>query len=159
MTSTKELVKTGGSRMLSPFEDIERLFENVWMRPSSLFGTLWPESRITDMKDLSPSVDIYEEGKELVIKADMPGVTKDDLTVKVNDNTLIISGEKKKEEKIERDDYYRYERSHGSFYRSFELPEGTDTEKVKAHFEDGVLEVRLAKTGEITEKAKTIPIE
>lgn len=159
MTSTKELVKTSGPMLLSPFDEIERLFENVWTRPYSLFGTSWPEAQLCDMRDLSPSVDIYEEGKELVIKADMPGVTKDDLKLEVTDNTLTISGEKKKEDKIERENYFRYERSHGSFYRSFELPEGTDTDKVKAHFDNGVLEVRIPETGKAIDKARTISIE
>ena len=67
--------------------------------------------------------------------------------------------EKKKEEKVERENYYRYERSHGSFCRRFHLPDGIDTEKVKAHFKDGVLEVRLPKTEEAKQKTKKIAIK
>jgi HSP20 family protein len=160
MTSTKELVKTERKeRMLSPFDEFERWFEDMWTRPSSLFGSLWPETRLTEMKELSPSVDIYEEGSELVLKADMPGVPKEEVKVEVSDNMLTISGEKKKEEKIEKENFFRYERSHGSFCRSFELPEGTDTEKMKAHFENGVLEVRIPKAEEMKTKKKTISIE
>jgi HSP20 family protein len=71
---------------------------------------------------------------------------------------LTITGEKKKEEKVEREDYYRYERSHGSFCRRFEIPHGIDVGKIKAHFEDGLLEVRLPKTEEAKIKSKKISL-
>ncbi len=160
MTGTKELVKTEKSRMLTPFDDLERWFESMWSRPSSLFGpSLWPASRLMEMKELSPSVDIYEEGNELVMKADLPGVKRDEITIDLTGNTLTISGEKKQEEKVEKENYYRYERCHGSFHRSFELPEDIDTEKVSAHFEDGVLEIRIPKTEEAIGKSKKIPVD
>jgi HSP20 family protein len=108
---------------------------------------------------ISPSVDIYDEGDELVFKADMPGVNKEDLKVDVAGDYLTISGEKKKEEKIERNNYYRFERSHGSFSRRFELPAGVDTDKIKAHFEGGVLEVRIPKTEEAAKKSKKISVD
>lgn len=158
MKGTKELVKTGGAAGLSPFDELEMWFEDVWARPTSLFGALWPEAGLTEIRGISPSVDIYEEGHEMVVKADIPGVSKDDIKVEVVGTTLTISGEKRKEEKIERDKYYRYERSHGSFCRAFELPEGTDTDKMKAHFEAGVLEVRIPMPEATNDKAKNIPI-
>lgn len=160
MKGTKELVKTESPRLLTPFEEVERWFENAWLRPSSLFGsTLWPAGRLAEMKDLSPSCDMYEEGNELVVKADLPGVKKEDIKVDLSGNMITISGEKKEEEKTEREGYYRFERSHGSFYRRFDLPEGFDTDKVKAHYEDGVLEVRVPKTEEAVKKTKKIPID
>ena len=162
---TKELVKTEKSRLMtpekrlfSPLEEMEKWLEDVWTRPFSLFRAPFLGG-LTEMREISPSVDIYEEGNELVFKADVPGVKKEDLTVNIHDNFLIISGEKKREEKIERDNYYRYERSHGSFHRRFELPEGLDTEKVKAHFENGVLEVKIPKSEEAERKIKKISIE
>ncbi|MFO0752414.1 MAG: Hsp20/alpha crystallin family protein [Thermodesulfovibrionales bacterium] len=159
MTGTKELVKADKSRMLTSFDELEKWFETMWSRPSSLFGSsLWPASRLMDMKELSPSVDIYEEGNELVMKADLPGVKRDEITIDLSGSTLTISGEKKQEEKLEKENYYRYERCHGSFHRSFELPEGIDRDKVSARFEDGVLEVRIPKTEEEVSKSKKIPI-
>lgn len=158
MTSTRELVRT--ERYLTPFEEIEQWFEDAWLRPSSLFGaSLWPAARLMELNELSPSVDIYEEGNELILKADLPGLGKDEVTVDVSNNTLNITGEKKREEKVDKENYYRYERAHGCFNRSFELPEGLDTEKVKAHFKDGVLEIRIPKTDAAIEKTHKIPIE
>jgi HSP20 family protein len=160
MKGTKELVKTDQSRMLSPIDEMERWFEHVWSRPFSLFrAPLWADTRVAELEEISPSFDIYEEGNELVFKADIPGVKKEDLKVDVTGNYLTITGDKKKEEKIERKNYYRFERSHGLFSRRFELPVGTDTNKVKAHYEDGVLEVRLPKTEEALKNSKKISIE
>ena len=86
------------------------------------------------------------------------GVKKDELDVNVTENMLTISGKKEKEEKVERENYYRYERSHGSFLRKFELPRGIDLEKIDAHFEDGVLQVKFPKTEEVKKHTKKIEI-
>ena len=88
----------------------------------------------------------------------MPGMEKKDINISVSEGYLTISGDRKKEEKVEKGDYYRYERSHGSFFRRFELPYGIDAEKVKAHLEHGVLEVRLPKTEEMKGKSKKVAI-
>lgn len=158
--TSKELVKTEGTRAVSPFETMEKWFEELWRRPFSLFGpSLWPEMRLAEREMISPSVDIYEEGNDIVLKADIPGIKKDDLSISLTDNILTISGEKRKEEKVERDTYYRYERSYGSFSRRFELPEGIDSDKVRAHYGDGVLEVRIAKTEEAKKHSKKITVD
>lgn len=160
MKGTKELIKTEKSKMLSPIDEMEKWFEQLWMRPFSLFSSpLWSGTRLSELEELSPSVDIYEEGKELVMKADLPGASKDDVQVNITDNYLTITGEKKKEEKVEREHFYRYERSRGTFCRRFELPEELDTDKVKAHFENGVLEIRIPKSEEAVKKSKKITIE
>ncbi|HET6515596.1 MAG TPA: Hsp20/alpha crystallin family protein [Thermodesulfovibrionales bacterium] len=163
MKGTKELIKTEKPLALSPFEELERMerwFEDLWSRPFSLFrAPAWPGSRTAELEQISPSVDIYDEGNELVVKADVPGVKKEDLDLNVHENYLTILGHKRKEEKVEREDYYRFERSYGSFTRRFELPEGMDTEKIKAHFENGVLEVRIPRSEETAKKSKKITIE
>ncbi len=115
--------------------------------------------KVAETYEISPSIDIYEEGNELIIKGDLPGIRKQDIKVDLTENVLTISGEKKKEEKVEREDYYRYERSFGSFCRRFEMPGDIDTDNVKAHFEDGVLEVRIPKTREREKKHKKIAID
>jgi len=160
MKGSKDLVKAEPSGVLSPLDEMERWFESMWSRPFSLFrAPLWTDARLGEREVISPSVDIYDEGDELVFKADMPGVNKEDLKVDVAGDYLTISGEKKKEEKIERNNYYRFERSHGSFSRRFELPAGVDTDKIKAHFEGGVLEVRIPKTEEAAKKSKKISVD
>ena len=145
---------------LTPFEEIGRWFDEAWSRPLTvLTDTRWPMFSMKEFATASPSVDIYEEGKELVMKADMPGMKKEDLDIRILDNVLTISGERKYEVKEEKGDFYRCERTHGTFTRSFELPHDVDTENIKAHLENGVLEIRLAKTEEATENTKKITVD
>jgi len=154
-----ELVKTERPGYLSPFDEMDRWFERSFRSPFSFFGpSVLPNLRITDIDELSPSIDVFEEGSDLVMKADIPGVSKDDIDIHVENDVLTISGEKKKEEKIEKDNYYRYERSHGSFCRRFALPEGTDTEKIKANYKDGVLNIRIPKSETVEKKTKKISV-
>lgn len=146
------------SRWLSPFERMEELFEDFFRRP---FGRpLFPIApRLFEEMKPSPSVDIYEEGDDIVVKSELPGMTKDDIEVNITENTITISGEKKSEEKVEKKNYYRLERSYGSFCRSFELPAEIKPDKAKASFKDGVLEVRLPKSEEAKKKVRKIAIE
>ena len=158
MKGTKELVKSE-RRLLSPFEEMERWFGNVWARPYPLFRSpLW-SGRSTKTEELLPSVDVYEEGNELVVKTDLPGVRKEDLQIDITHNLMTISGRKEREEKVESEHYYRFERAHGSFSREFELPDGMDTEKARAHYENGVLEVRIPKSEEAAGKSRKITID
>ncbi|HWR59182.1 MAG TPA: Hsp20/alpha crystallin family protein [Thermodesulfovibrionales bacterium] len=155
---TTALAKTERPRYLSPLEDMERWFADFWRKPFSLLTpTLWPE-KAGEFETIVPSVDIYEEGNEIVLKADMPGMEKKDVDISISDGFLTISGERKKEEKVEKGNYYSYERSHGSFFRRFELPRDIDADKVKAHLDSGVLEVRLPKSEEAKERSKKISI-
>lgn len=157
---TKELVKAEPTKALSPFEDMERMFEEFFRRPFSLIGPSWlPRFGLLEREEISPTVDIFEEGGDVVVKAELPGMKKEDIDVNITDDTITVSGEKKKEEKVERKDYYRMERSHGSFTRSFRMPTEVQTDKAKANFKDGVLEVRIPKTEEAKKKEKKIPIE
>jgi HSP20 family protein len=95
-----------------------------------------------------PATDLVEEGDHLVLRADLPGLTEDDVEIEVNDRVLTISGERKAEEKKEGEGYYRVERAFGSFSRSLTLPEGVDADQVTAEFDNGVLEVRIPKPEE-----------
>lgn len=154
---SKELIKPERPGFLSPLDEMERWFEEMWRRPFSL---LRPSMR-TELEEFEtqvPFCDIYEEGKEIVVKADLPGMKRDELKIDFVDNVLTISGENRKEEKVEKGGYYRFERKHGTFFRRFEIPYEVDADHIKAHFEDGVLEIRLPKTHEIEGKAKKIEI-
>jgi HSP20 family protein len=112
-----------------------------------------------EIEEVSPSVDVFEEGDEVVVKAELPGISKEDIDVKVTDDVVTISGEKKKEEKVEKKNYYRIERSYGSFTRSFRLPTEVQAEKASAKFKEGVLEIRIPKTEEAKKKEKKVSIE
>jgi HSP20 family protein len=116
----------------------------LWDDMSRFFGRLGMgrEALWSDQRWL-PNVDVLRRGDELVVRADLPGLKKDDISVDVANNVLTIRGERKEESKEEREGYYWHERSEGSFYRSIPLPEGANVEQARARFEDGVLEVAL----------------
>lgn len=159
MTEKKEkteLVTKEETRPDTYFGEMERYLDRFFRHPFSLMAPTWPFREFPRMGDISPSVDIFEEGGEMVVKAELPGITKEDLKVTITDNILTLTGEKKQEEKIEKKDYHRVERSYGSFTRSFRLPDNVDGDKAKASFKDGVLEVRVPKTKETKQKKVTI---
>jgi HSP20 family protein len=95
-----------------------------------------------------PAMDLVEDKDNLVLRADLPGLTEHDVNVEVKEGVLTISGERKTEEKKEDEGYYRVERAFGSFSRSLTLPRGVDPDKVNAEFDNGVLEVRIPKPEE-----------
>ncbi len=91
-------------------------------------GTLW-----------SPQVEVFERGGQLVVRADLPGMTRDDINIEVTDDSLVIRGERKSEREENEEGYYRSERSYGSFYRQIPLPEGVNAENANATFRNGML--------------------
>ena len=91
----------------------------------------------------SPQVDVLRKGDNLVVRADLPGLSKDDIAIDVTQDCLTIRGERTDVSEEEREGYYWHERSEGSFYRSIPLPEGADVDRADARFENGVLEVSL----------------
>jgi HSP20 family protein len=99
-----------------------------------------------------PAVDVFEKEDKFVVKAELPGMKEEDIHVSVVGDTLSIKGEKKTETEVKEEDYYRSERSYGSFYRSIPLPSNVDADKIKASFEDGVLEVALPKSAKVKPK-------
>jgi HSP20 family protein len=124
--------------------DLERLMGDFFDRKARSW---WPERWLPAVLDIEPPVvDFYEEKDDLVVKAELPGMEKEDIEVNVTDHSLTIKGEKKKEEEVEEENYYRSERSFGSFRRSLELPSDVQAEKAKASFKNGILEVRLPKS-------------
>ena len=104
----------------------------------------------------APPVDIYENGDNLVLKAELPGINPDDVEIRVEDNTLYLKGERKSEKDVKEQNYHRVERSYGTFARSFSLPNSVDADKVTANFKDGVLTLTMPKKEEA--KPKTIKI-
>jgi HSP20 family protein len=94
----------------------------------------------------APPVDIYETDDAVILKAELPGVSKDDVSIEVHQNTLVLRGERKHEAEVKEENYHRVERAYGTFQRSFMLPTLVDQEHVQATFTDGVLELRLPKS-------------
>lgn len=151
---------------LNPFRKVPtawdpwREMEDLENRLATAFGR-WPGKTNGDqgesitLSEWAPLVDITEDDKEYVVKAELPEVKKEDVKVTVEQGVLNISGERKIEKEEKGKKYHRIERAYGSFQRSFTLPEAADGTKINAEFKDGVLTVRLPKT----EKAKTKTIE
>ena len=126
-------------------------------RSQSLFDPFTDLFGLQDEKSWAPAVDIYDNKDNLVIKADLPGMTQKDINVSVEDGVLRIKGEKKKEHEEKKENYFRLEKSYGYFERSFALPMNVDATKVKATYKDGVLELTLPKKEEA--KPKQIKVD
>ena len=106
-----------------------------------------------------PSVEVSETEDEVQVTAELPGMTEKDIEVALEDDTLILRGEKKQEHEEKKRNYHMVERSYGEFHRALPLPAGVDPNKVKAKFKDGVLKVTLAKTPQAKESRKTIKVQ
>jgi HSP20 family protein len=108
------------------------------------------------LRTWTPPVDIYETDDALILKAEFPGVSKDDVSIEIHNNTLVLRGQRKHEAEVKEDHYHRVERAYGSFQRSFMLPTLVDQEHVQATYHDGVLELRLPKSEAVKPKRVAI---
>jgi len=146
-------------------EDMDRLFQDfgfgqfgIGRSPLREIGALGgPASRENEIGDWSPQVEAFQRGDKFVVRADLPGMNKDDVKVEVENNMLTISGERTDEREENGEGFYRSERSYGQFYRAIPLPEGVSADQCDATFKDGVLEVSL-KAPQQREKSRQIPI-
>jgi HSP20 family protein len=155
---SKELVKSEPTRSLSPFYDLEKWIEDFPRRPfSSLLGMPALRSAVSD--ELVPSVDIYEDKGDLVLKAEIPGMKKEDIDITLNEDSITISGEKQSNEEIKKKDFYRWECSYGSFSRTFALPTDIQMNKVTSKYTDGILEIRMPKSEEAKKKEVKLRIQ
>ncbi len=108
--------------------------------------------------NILPATDVIEKKDRFIVTAELPGISADDINVSVADNMLTIQGDKKSEREVKEEDYRLFERSFGSFFRSIELPPGTDPGSIEATFENGVLTVTVPKTVEAAARTK-IPVK
>jgi HSP20 family protein len=97
----------------------------------------------------APAVDIYEDESQLVLTAEIPGLSEKDVEIKIEDNVLSIQGERKLEKETREENYHRIERAYGSFYRSFTLPNYVDEDKIRAEHENGVVKITMPKKAEL----------
>lgn len=126
-------------------KNMERLFEDFQgFGFPTFFKTDFPPFRMEfDNVQWVPQIEVLQNNGQFMVRADLPGLTKDDVKVEVTDDLLTLSGERKEEKEEKREGFYRSERSYGSFYRQIPLPEGAMTENAKATFEKGVLEITI----------------
>jgi HSP20 family protein len=117
--------------------EMNRLFGTVFDAPTPSNGNT--------LRRWMPAMDLVETEEHFVLRADLPGLAEEDVTLEVEDNVLTVSGERKAEHETTKEGYHRVERAFGSFSRSLTLPEGVDAEAVTANFDRGVLEIRIPK--------------
>lgn len=137
--------------LLSTQDRFNQLFNQTF---TQAFGK---EGQELASRNWAPAVDIYETDHNLVIKTELPGIDPKDVEVRVENNTLVLQGERKFEKNTSEENYHRVERSYGTFSRSFTLPSTVNTENAQAEYKDGILTLTLAKREEA--KPKTIKIQ
>lgn len=138
-------------------DNLERLFEDF--NHFRLMPFLEKELALPHWNELqtsmwSPQIEIFKKDNQITVRADLPGMKKEDIEVELTDDALILSGERRQESKDKREGYYRTERNYGSFYRNIPLPEGAKTENAHAVFQNGVLEITLPVSAKETKGRK-----
>jgi HSP20 family protein len=131
-------------------DEINRLFDSSFgefVRTPDLFGG-W-----------TPALDLYEDKDNLIVRAELPGLKKDDIEISLNQGTLAISGERKAEARSEGTDVHREERFYGRFQRTLDLPKPVQAERVAASYKDGILTVTLPKTEEAKPKQIEVTVD
>ncbi len=137
------------------FDEMEHHFEDVFGRP--FFPVTW--KRAPAVRAWSPPLEVFEREDEYIVKAELPGMKKEEIDISVIGDTLTIKGERKTEKEAKEEDYYLCERCYGSFERSLSLPTAVETGKVEAKYENGVLEIKLPKIPEAKPKRVEISVK
>jgi HSP20 family protein len=138
------------------FDDLRTDLEQLWEKSWPPFG--FRRFRTEKMTPWTPKMDVFEKDGELVVKADLPGMKKENVTVTLEEGNLILKGERKEETEVKEEDYYRAECSYGAFYRRLPLAFKVDPAQIVAKFTDGVLEVHVPKPALEEPKPQAIAI-
>src|SRR5437667_10680037 len=137
-----------------PFREFSAMQDRI-NRMNRLFRESYspegPEEALTTTS-FAPPVDVYEDEHNIILKIEVPGIEEKDINVRIENNTLTVHGERKFEKEEKEENFRRVERQYGSFTRSFTLPTSVDPEQVSAHYDKGVLTIRLAKKAEAKPK-------
>jgi HSP20 family protein len=153
------LAPSGSRKWLAfdPFHNFEERMRRFFGEGFDPFGRLVEES--WSLATWSPACDIYETDNEIVVKAELPEVKREDVKVSIENNVLTIHGERKFSEETKRENYHRLERSYGEFTRNFTLPSFVDTGKINAEFKDGMLRVTMPKREEAKPKQVEVKVK
>ena len=142
-----------------PFRDMATLQDRINRIFNESFGRTRDFDEEVGLYDWSPPVDIYETADGIVLKVELPGVNKDDVSVEVKDNVLSLKGERLLDPEIKDEHYYRKERSFGKFNRSLSLQEPIKPDRIKASFKEGILTVEIPRPEEEKPKQVTVDID
>jgi len=147
------IVKWDPFRNVAALQDrINRIFDESFSRTADLDDDI-------SMSAWKPLVDIYETDEAIILKAELPGIKKEDVSVEVKDNVITLKGVRTEEKEIKEKNYYRKERAFGTFSRAFNLQHRIQPDKIKARFKDGVLKIEIPKPEEEKPKQITVKIE
>jgi len=157
-TATPVKVETRRLRALGPFGIAEELREEM--------ARLWGQRPLLTPRPLAhlaeggwaPRVDVYQKNGSLMVKAELPGMKKEDIKVEMDDGDLVVSGERRSESEVREEDYYRVERAYGSFYRRLQIPFDVTTEQIKANYQDGVLEIEIPRPAQEAQPPQRIAV-
>jgi len=133
-----------------PFRDLMAMQDRMTRLIDETLSRIWKEDMAQGV--WSPPVDILERGDEVVLKADLPGVTQNEIDIRVEEGTLTIQGERKFVKESPEENYVQIERPYGTFRRTFSIPRTIDQESIKASYKDGVLRIVLPRRQEIQPK-------
>ncbi len=158
----KELEPVTHGRTLRTFDEMDRMFDRMfeeffprgWLRPFHFGRGWWPE---VAYEGREPRIDVIDHDEHVLIRAELPGVKKEDLEISLAEDSVTLKAQSRHEEKEEAEHYYRHEISGGTFARTLPLPCRVKGDKAKAHFKDGVLELTLPKVEK--SKRRTVKVE
>jgi len=147
------IVKWDPFRNVAALQDrINRIFDESFTRTDDVDDDI-------SMCAWKPTVDIYETDEAIILKAELPGIKKEDVSVEINDNVLTLKGERVEDKEIKEGNYFRKERCFGTFSRAFNLQYRVQPDKIKAKFKDGVLEIEIPKPEKEKPKQITVNVE
>lgn len=155
MKTMEQTVRPASRRELRRADPLGSELLRFWDAPWGLLD--WPRLG-RDLEGWTPRVDVIDQGQHLLIKADLPGVKKEDVEITLEGGDLVLRGERKDERETQHDDYYRMERASGTIFRRISLPFEVDPKSIHARFEDGVLRIEIPTPPEIKPESRKIPI-
>jgi len=155
MTPTRNDAERG-VRLWEPFRELRSMHDEM----DRLFASLWPKATVRDAGTgavWAPAIDVYEEKDRYVVKAELPGVKREDVSLSLTDDVLTIKGERRYEKEEKQEGFLRVESAYGAFQRVLQLPQSVKAEAVAAEFKDGILKITLPKVESV--KSREIRIE
>jgi len=142
---TPQLQRARAMPVLSPFDEIDRLFDELLPRSMFRLGLGSVGRGLMGAQSPMPKIDLIERDNEMLLRAEVPGIRKEDLEISVDESSVTLRGSVSHELKEEEGEYFRREIAHGEFVRTVALPSSVDTDKVQASLKDGVLELVMPK--------------
>ena len=143
-------------RLWEPFRELRTMHDEM----DRLFASLWPKAAVRDAGTSAvwaPAIDVYEEKDRYVVKAELPGVKREDVSLSLTDDLLTIKGERRYEKEEKQEGFLRVENAYGAFQRALQLPQTVKGDAVSAEFKDGILKITLPKAESV--KSREIKIE